>query len=61
MAVSAFGFSFLASIVLRPDNYEIIRILAIPLPYRIDYLKEPHAYCNIISTTLCFFLSQAQT
>ena len=60
MAACASGFSLFASIVLRPDNYEVIRLLALPLPHRVDYLKEPHAYCNMISTFLCFALSQYQ-
>ena len=60
MAACASGFSLFASIVLRPDNYEVIRLLALPMPHRVDYLKEPHAYCNMISTFLCLALSQYQ-
>ena len=60
MAACASGFSLFASIVLRPDNYEVIRLLALPLPHRVDYLKVPHAYCNMISTILCVALSQYQ-
>ena len=60
MAACASGFSIFASIILRPDNYEIIQLLGLPLPYRVDYLKEPHAYCNMISTLLCLGLSQIQ-
>ena len=60
MAACASGFSLFASIVLRPDNYEVIRMLALPLPHRVDYLKEAHAYCNMISTFLCLALSQFQ-
>lgn len=53
-----FCFSFFASVVLRPDNHEILKIFTLKT-FAQDQLKGPHAISNMISTFICFILSKS--
>lgn len=56
LAFIAGTLSCLAATFLRPDNHEVLQLFF--TKRTLDELKGPHAYCNILSTLLCYFLSK---
>ena len=69
--MTSFLASSIASIILRPDNYEILGLLVSILNktglieindtfMNSGTLKGPHAYFNIISTALAYVLCSIQ-